>query len=90
MVKDLSPAQLSTLWLLHDRHTNRHAVSGVQWTIFDSTFFYISNKNALLHISIQVEKAIELGLPLWKEAVHLARACHRSNMDLAGGACELF
>ncbi|KAL6741887.1 hypothetical protein Aduo_015098 [Ancylostoma duodenale] len=58
MVKDLSPAQLSTLWLLHDRHTTRHAV----------------------------EKAIELGLPLWKEAVHLARACHRSNMDLAGGA----
>ncbi|EPB70547.1 hypothetical protein ANCCEY_10356 [Ancylostoma ceylanicum] len=34
----------------------------------------------------EVEKAIELGLPLWKEAVHLARACHRSNMDLAGGA----
>ncbi|EYB88403.1 hypothetical protein Y032_0248g98 [Ancylostoma ceylanicum] len=58
MVKDLSPAQLSALWLLHDRHTTRHAV----------------------------EKAIELGLPLWKEAVHLARACHRSNMDLAGGA----
>ncbi|CAJ0591337.1 unnamed protein product [Cylicocyclus nassatus] len=58
MVKQLSPSELSTLWLLHDRHTTRHAV----------------------------EKAIELGLPLWPEAVHLARACHRSNMDLAGGA----
>ncbi|VDK63906.1 unnamed protein product, partial [Cylicostephanus goldi] len=58
MVKQLSPSELSTLWLLHDRHTTRQAV----------------------------EKAIELGLPLWPEAVHLARACHRSNMDLAGGA----
>lgn len=30
-------------------------------------------------------KAILLELPLWQEAVNLARAYHRSNKDLAGG-----
>uniref|UniRef100_A0A1I7WTX7 ANK_REP_REGION domain-containing protein n=1 Tax=Heterorhabditis bacteriophora TaxID=37862 RepID=A0A1I7WTX7_HETBA len=32
-----------------------------------------------------VEKAIRLGLPLWPDAVRMARLHHRSNDDLAGG-----
>ncbi|KJH40744.1 hypothetical protein DICVIV_13290, partial [Dictyocaulus viviparus] len=46
MTQDLSPADLSKLWLLRDRHTTKEAV----------------------------EKAIYYGLPLWPEAVNLARA----------------
>uniref|UniRef100_A0A0K0DQB3 Mitotic checkpoint serine/threonine-protein kinase BUB1 n=1 Tax=Angiostrongylus cantonensis TaxID=6313 RepID=A0A0K0DQB3_ANGCA len=33
----------------------------------------------------QVEKAIHYGLPLWPEAVHMARSYHRAKKDLAGG-----
>ncbi|VDM55348.1 unnamed protein product [Angiostrongylus costaricensis] len=32
-----------------------------------------------------VEKAIHYGLPLWPEAVHMARSYHRAKKDLAGG-----
>ncbi|KAJ1360673.1 hypothetical protein KIN20_019701, partial [Parelaphostrongylus tenuis] len=32
-----------------------------------------------------VEEAIELGLPLWPEAVRIARAYHRAKKDLVGG-----
>ncbi|WKY10823.1 hypothetical protein Q1695_002854 [Nippostrongylus brasiliensis] len=56
-MEELTPSQLSMLWLLHGRHTTKQAV----------------------------EKAILNELPLWPEAVQMARAYHRSKKDLAGG-----